>query len=52
MGKKKKEDLAGKKKNALDTEQMNVEFGEMIPSQFGWIPPDEQKKKAEEHERL
>ena len=52
MGKRKKEDSARNKEYDQFDEQMNVEFGEMVPTKFGWIPPDEQKKKAEKHERL
>ena len=26
----------------------NEEFGEFVPTYFGWIPLDEQKKRAEE----
>ena len=52
MGKSKKKDSEPKKEAEFSTDGLNEEFGEMIPSSFGWIPPDEQKKKAEKHEKL
>jgi len=52
MSKNKKKDLIPNEEAKVYTEDVNEEFGEMIPSSFGWVPPDEQKKKAEKHEKL
>lgn len=46
-----------KKKKKLDRvpaveRKSNDLYGEFIPTNFGWIMPDEQRKRAEDHEKL